>query len=113
METDPRLLTAFAEWRAAAATVASQNNKLQDLDQEVIQSLSYHPELQQEFSKTGRKERSQLPGSVTRRVREDKEVISRAARKGHSSSILHGSLLPRIQQKSERVLELIRANQKN
>ncbi|MDA0350457.1 MAG: DUF6090 family protein [Verrucomicrobia bacterium] len=115
VKVNPQLLTAFAEWRAITAKLAGQNNKLQDLDQEVTQPLSLYPELQQEFSKADRSERSgvQLPGSVTRRIREDNEVISRAARKGQASRVLHGSMLPRIQQKSQELLELIRQTREN
>jgi hypothetical protein len=114
LKVDPQLLTAFAEWRAHAARLTSQNNKLQDLLQEIIQELSHYPELQQEFSKATLAERRfELPGSVTRRIREDNEVISRIARKGQVSYVLHEIQLPNTQRMSTQVLELIRATREN
>jgi hypothetical protein len=115
-ESDPQLLTTIAEWRATAGELDSQNDKLQDLDQEVTQALSFHHELQREFSKADRNVGNSeilLPGSVTRRIREDNEVISRAARKGQASFILHNVTLPGIQRRSEKVLELIRTTWEN
>lgn len=108
-DSDPELLTAIVEWRAATKKIADQDIKLDALDQEVTQALAYYPEIQNIFSLADKNNSSiEISGPLIRKIREDKEIVSRAARKDQTSHILHNSLLPTVQRKSERVLELIR-----
>ena len=78
-------LRPWADWEAEVTALEVRNQTLSALEQEVQESLARHPELQAALA--GLDSTRVLPGAVTRRVREDNEVMGRTARNGFATSI--------------------------
>ena len=119
--SDSRLLSALAEWQGLATDLQQRSDEVIVLEREVLTALARHPELQAAlaggFTETTGEFRSfstdppRLSGAVARRVREDNEVMSRAARKGFYSRI-QVDFLEDLEAQADAVLALVRANRR-
>jgi hypothetical protein len=117
---DSRLLGALAEWQGLVADLEERNAEIIVLEREVLSAMARHPELQAAlaggFTESSGEFRSfaaempRLSGAVARRVREDNEVMSRAARKGFYSRI-QVDFLEDLEAQADAILLLVRANQ--
>jgi hypothetical protein len=105
--SDPLLLAALAEWEAAASGLAERNEIVSALMQQVQEALARHPDLQPVLAQSERSET--LPGIVSRAVREDNEVMARAARKGFATRI-QILYLESVETAADEVLRLLHAN---
>lgn len=116
---DNRLVGALAEWQGLVADLEQRTAEVIVLEREVLGSLARHPELQAAlaggFTESSGEFRSfaaevpRLSGDVARRIREDNEVMSRAARKGFYSRI-QVDFLEDLEAQAEAILMLVRAN---
>ena len=106
MESEPELNAAIALWRGNMGALEGQTDKLQLLEQEIVHLLSLHPRMQPAFAIRDEASR-RIPGSLSRAVREDNEIMAKAAQKAQTTSI-QNLLLRRVRGQGEIVLELLR-----
>ena len=116
---DGRLLGGLAEWQGLVADLEQRTAEVIVLEREVLSGVAQHPELQAVlaggFTEASGEFRSfaaevpRLSGEVARRVREDNEVMSRAARKGFYSRI-QVDFLEDLEAQDDSILVLVRAN---